>query len=141
MAAIRSIVASGRFGDNMSFDLLSDPSRPFYDGLAEGRLMIQTCCGCGSSWAPPTERCPSCNDTRLEWRVSCCLGTLERTIALGDDSAFSDDPDATRAIGAVRLREGPTVSVRVAGSIPPKGAMVEIEVLGGALIARAPSGA
>ncbi|WP_424966626.1 MULTISPECIES: Zn-ribbon domain-containing OB-fold protein [unclassified Dinoroseobacter] len=124
----------------MSFDFLSDPTRPFYDGLAEGRLMIQTCLACGTSWAPPTTRCENCNETQLEWRASACLGTLERVIPLGDEAAFGDDPDATRAIGAVSLREGPVVSVRIAGAVPPVGSVVEIQVLAGSLIARAPSG-
>ena len=124
----------------MSVNLFSHAARPFYDGLADGRLMIQTCLGCNRSWAPPDLCCPSCDTADLEWRQASCLGTLERAIALGDESAFADDPDATRAIGAVRLREGPMVSVRVAGNVPPTGSIVEIEVFGGSLIARAPSG-
>jgi uncharacterized OB-fold protein len=124
----------------MSFDLLSDPDRPFYDGLAAGRFMIQTCLGCGQSWAPAISRCGGCGEGQLQWRAARGTGTLQRTIPLGDESAFGDDPDVTRAIGAVRLSEGPTVSVRVAGPVPRAGSPVDIEVLGGSLIARAPSG-
>ncbi|MDD9716203.1 zinc ribbon domain-containing protein [Dinoroseobacter sp. PD6] len=124
----------------MSFDFLSHPDRPFHDGLAAGRFMIQTCLDCGQSWSPATGRCGACGKTQLQWRAASGIGTLQRTIPLGDESAFGDDPDATRAIGAVRLAEGPTVSVRIAGPVPDVGALVAIEVLGGALIARAPSG-
>lgn len=124
----------------MSFDFLSNPERPFYDGLAAGRFMIQTCLGCGQSWAPATSRCPDCGEAQLQWRAATGMGTLQRTIPLGDEASFGDDPDATRAIGAVRLSEGPTVSVRVAGPVPETGSLVEIEVLAGSLIARAPSG-
>ncbi|WP_425093239.1 Zn-ribbon domain-containing OB-fold protein [Tropicimonas sp. S265A] len=121
----------------MSFDARPDPDRIFVDALTEGKLLIQTCLKCGEHCAPPTEACPTCGSVSYSWHPSRGRGCLERTIMLGEPDAFGDDPYVTRAIGAVRLSEGPTVSVRVLGDVPAKGAHVLVTVLSGSLVARA----
>lgn len=124
-------------GETMSFDARPDPDRVFLDALADGKLIVQSCLSCGGHRAPPAECCPACGELRHHWTPSVCTGWLERAILLGEPDSFGDDPEITRAIGAVRLSEGPTVSVRLVGSIPKVGAEVRVEVVAGSLIAHA----
>ncbi|MEM8582316.1 MAG: zinc ribbon domain-containing protein [Pseudomonadota bacterium] len=125
----------------MSLDLRPDPDRVFLDALSEGHLMVQICSVCGVHRAPPADCCPECGATGHTWRRSRGTGRLERAILLGEDDSFGDDPEITRAIGAVRLSEGPTVSVRLVGFVPPVGTEMEVHVLAGSLIAQsAPTG-
>lgn len=126
-----------RTGNSMSFDTRRDPDRVFLEALSAGELVVQNCLGCGTYRAPPSDCCPDCGDIRHAWKPSAGMGRLERAMPLGEVDAFGDDPEVTRAIGAVQLVEGPTVSVRLIGSIPPVGADVCVKVLSGSLIAEA----
>lgn len=50
--------------------LLPDPSpetRPYWDGLAEGRLMLQRCADCGSIRHYPQPMCAACNSMTTNW--------------------------------------------------------------------------
>ncbi|MDJ0860175.1 MAG: zinc ribbon domain-containing protein [Dinoroseobacter sp.] len=123
----------------MSFDGRPDPDRVFLDALSDGHLIVQSCSICGVHRAPPAECCPECGASGHTWRRSAGTGRLERSILLGEADSFGDDPEITRAIGAVRLSEGPTVSVRLVGPVPPVGAEMEVQVLSGSLIAQSAS--
>jgi uncharacterized OB-fold protein len=48
----------------------------FYDGIDQGRLLIQKCSGCGRLRNPPAPMCPYCN--ALEWVTvaSSCRGVI-----------------------------------------------------------------
>lgn len=42
-------------------------STPFWDGVKEGKLLLQKCAGCGSFLNPPRPMCPECQSTEQEW--------------------------------------------------------------------------
>ena len=49
---------------------LPDPSpetRPYWDGLAEGRLMLQRCADCGTIRHYPQPMCAACNAMTTNW--------------------------------------------------------------------------
>ncbi|MCO6415102.1 Zn-ribbon domain-containing OB-fold protein [Siccirubricoccus sp. KC 17139] len=49
---------------------MPDPSpetRPYWDGLAEGRLMLQRCAECGRIRHYPQPMCPSCHSMAADW--------------------------------------------------------------------------
>jgi uncharacterized protein len=48
-----------------SLPAMSDDTRFFWDGAAEGRLLCQRCSGCGRLRHPPGPSCPVCG--ALEW--------------------------------------------------------------------------
>lgn len=50
-------------------------SRPYWDALREGRLMIQRC-GCGHAWLPARAACPSCLAPEPRWVSASGRGTL-----------------------------------------------------------------
>jgi hypothetical protein len=51
-------------------------SRPFFDGAAAGRLMLQRCVPCGQWMWPVAPRCIACMSGDIEWAPSAGLGTL-----------------------------------------------------------------
>ena len=46
--------------------------RCFWDGVAEGRLLIQRCSACGEIRHPPRPMCPHCNS--LDWETVAASG-------------------------------------------------------------------
>jgi uncharacterized protein len=83
-----------------------DRSAPFFDGAADGRLMIQRC-RCGTYLGPERRSCPACADPSLEWVKASGSARLVSWIVT---HARSEDPArgaATRVIGLVELEEGP----------------------------------
>jgi uncharacterized protein len=49
---------------------MPDPNpetRPYWDGLAQGRLMLQRCAGCGRIRHYPQPMCPACQSMAAEW--------------------------------------------------------------------------
>ena len=55
---------------------ISQDFKFFYDGIDQGRLLIQKCSGCGRLRNPPAPMCPYCNS--LEWGTvkSSCRGII-----------------------------------------------------------------
>ena len=51
-------------------------SRPFFDGAAAGRLMLQHCSDCETWHYPVRARCSACGGTRIEWREASGHGVL-----------------------------------------------------------------
>ena len=49
---------------------------PHWQGLREGRLMIQHCPKCGHHWMPAREDCPSCLHDGYEWVQASGRGRL-----------------------------------------------------------------
>lgn len=50
---------------------------PFWDAVAERRLVLQHCCECGDVQFPPTPVCPKCLSEAREWREASGHGTLQ----------------------------------------------------------------
>ena len=42
-------------------------STPFWDGVKEGKLLLQKCKSCGSFLNPPRPMCPQCQSVEQEW--------------------------------------------------------------------------
>jgi uncharacterized OB-fold protein len=48
--------------------LANADSQPYWDGAAQGKLVIKTCVSCGRMHFPPRYLCPYCWSNQLEWR-------------------------------------------------------------------------
>ena len=46
---------------------ISAETRPYWDGLAAGRLLLQRCTGCGTIRHYPRPLCPACHGFGHEW--------------------------------------------------------------------------
>lgn len=42
-------------------------STPFWDGVKDGKLLLQKCKSCGSFLNPPRPMCPKCQSVEQEW--------------------------------------------------------------------------
>jgi uncharacterized OB-fold protein len=51
-------------------------NKPFWDGAAEGRLLIKHCKGCGQSHFYPRALCPHCFSADTHWEESKGDGTI-----------------------------------------------------------------
>ena len=51
-------------------------SQPYWDGLREGRLMLQHCARCGQVRHYPRPVCPHCSSMESEWREASLGGRI-----------------------------------------------------------------
>jgi uncharacterized OB-fold protein len=51
-------------------------SKPYWDGLQDGRLSFQRCSACGHAWLPPRAECPECWKPEWEWVAASGHGRL-----------------------------------------------------------------
>lgn len=78
----------------------------FWDGVAEGKLLLQACAGCGRTRLPPQPMCPRCQSLEWEAREASGGGTVLSWLV----SRHPTDPDAEpRIVALVQLDEGPRV--------------------------------
>jgi uncharacterized protein len=47
--------------------IVSDETRPFWDGAAEGRLLLPRCQSCGHHVWYPRAHCTACHSSDLDW--------------------------------------------------------------------------
>lgn len=45
----------------------SDLTRPFWEGLARGEILVRRCLDCGCAQHPPVPRCVACHGEHFEW--------------------------------------------------------------------------
>lgn len=54
-----------------------DPdSAPFWEGVKQGRLLVQRCTACGRHRFPPGEACPDCLSREADWVEVCGRGRV-----------------------------------------------------------------
>ena len=99
-------------------------SRPWWDALDEGRLIVPRCLECGRPGFPPAPACPNCGAQRFEWIEASGRGRIYSWV--GIDRALSPlfAEDAPYTIVAVDLEEGARLFGRLAGGRPAAGAPV-----------------
>ena len=91
---------------------LDDPLfAPFWQGMAEKRLLIQFCPASGEYYWPPRIRCHKTGSTEMEWIETAPTGTLYSFVTVG--KSMIKGFDAPYTIGLVSLNEHP--SVRMVG--------------------------
>ena len=81
-------------------------TRPFWNGLAEGRVLIQKCEDCGAWVFYPRGRCSSCLSDRLAWREVSGEGTLYTFTLARQPTAPHFAGESPQLIAVVELDEG-----------------------------------
>ncbi len=106
-------------------------SRPFWEGAAAGRLMIQRCAACGKLRHYPRLLCDACYSDAVEWIEASRRGTIHSwTVAHhAFHPAFKDELPYT--LVTVDLEEGVRALGRWTGEPPAIGQPVT-----GAFVAR-----
>jgi uncharacterized OB-fold protein len=79
---------------------------PFWQGIAEGRLLVPTCMSCGTAFYPPLPCCPSCQSELIEHVEAEGTGVLYSWVVMRRalDPAFAEA--VPYVVAAVQLTEG-----------------------------------
>ncbi|MGH3319381.1 MAG: Zn-ribbon domain-containing OB-fold protein [Streptosporangiaceae bacterium] len=88
-------------------------SRFFWDGLADGRLLLPLCRSCGHMWFPPIPCCPRCGGIDVGDGEAAGTGRLYSWVVTHHpfDTAYAEDVPYTVAV--VTLDEGPRLVGRL----------------------------
>ena len=87
----------------------------FWDGVADGRLLLQRCAACGEMRHPPRPMCPACRS--VDWETFEAVGTgvvLSYVIPRHPVPPGFDDP---YVVVLVELDEGARIVSSFAGSV------------------------
>jgi uncharacterized OB-fold protein len=111
---------------------ITEVNRPYWEGLAGGRLLIQACKACAHLWLPARSHCPSCLTAETDWRPASGRGRVVSWVvyhrayheALRDRIPYD--------VTIVELKEGPRLLTNVvnsdAGAALAVGARVELVI-------------
>ena len=87
-------------------------TEPFWDGAAEGRLVLPRCDACGTVIWYPRRFCPSCHTSSVSWFDASGRGTVYSfTVVRKAPGAWTGA--APYVIAYVELEEGPRVLTNV----------------------------
>ena len=84
----------------------SPETQPYWDGAAQGKLMVKRCAACGEHHHYPRALCPFCFSDRTEWREASGNGVIYSY------SVMRRAPEPY-AIAYVTLAEGPTMMTNI----------------------------
>jgi uncharacterized OB-fold protein len=86
---------------------VSPDAKPFWDGSAEGRLLLQRCRGCETVVWYPRAFCPHCHAGELDWFEASGRGTVYSftIVRRGAPDAYRDA--GPYVLAYVELEEGP----------------------------------
>ena len=94
-------------------------TRPFWDGAAQGKLLLQRCPDCGHYIWTPCPVCVECGSERLQWTEVSGRGTIysftviRQVAGRGSSKAF--EKDIPYVVAWVDLDEGPRMVSNVVG--------------------------
>ena len=81
-------------------------TQPYWDGLAQGRILIQRCEDCGAWVFYPRSHCNGCLSDRLTWHEVTGKGTLHTfTVTRQPTAPFFAD-EVPQRLAVVELDEG-----------------------------------
>ncbi|GLZ09215.1 hypothetical protein Acsp03_66810 [Actinomadura sp. NBRC 104412] len=85
--------------------MIDADTRPYWDGVARGELLLQHCLSCTRAIFYPRAVCPLCFSTELEWRPASGTGTVySYTVLRRAFGRFATNPPTVVAL--VDLDEG-----------------------------------
>ena len=95
-----------------------DPSpdtRPFWDGLKEGKLLLQTCVECGKARHYPRPVCPHCYSMQFRWVAAKGTGTVHTWTVAHHAFHPGFKPELPYVLVTVDLAEGVRVQAQARG--------------------------
>jgi hypothetical protein len=85
----------------------------FRDGLASGRLLIQSCNHCGRPNMYPRYHCPFCQSDDLGWEEAAGTGVLHSYTVVRAVPPKGFEDELPYALGVVKLDEGVQLLARL----------------------------
>jgi uncharacterized protein len=90
-------------------------SQAFFDGCAQGQLLIRRCIECQSWSAPADPFCSVCGGGRLEWARSSGRGVVHTFGVVHHISHPGFRDEAPYNVAVIELEEGPRLNSRIIG--------------------------
>jgi uncharacterized OB-fold protein len=94
---------------------VTELTRPYWEALANGKLMFQRC-QCGHAFLPARHECPSCLSMALKWQEATGRGTLVSWVVY--HIAYSEEfkNRLPYNVAVVELEEGPRLITNMVGA-------------------------
>lgn len=94
---------------------ITPDNETFWNGLAQGRLLLQSCSDCGQARHPIAPVCPYCGSPGFTWREMSGVGTIF-TFARFHRSYLPEFQDLMPyVVATVQLENGPRMFGRLVG--------------------------
>ncbi|TXL71361.1 Zn-ribbon domain-containing OB-fold protein [Vineibacter terrae] len=84
-------------------------TEPYWQGVKDGKLLLQNCRSCGLAWHPPTPICPACQAKNYEWRPASGRGTVYSFTVVHHAAHVAVARKVPYLVALVTLEEGPRV--------------------------------
>ena len=91
---------------------MEELNRPFWEGMADNKLMIQKCTACGEYQFPPAAFCIHCHSDDVKWVEASGKAKLWSTVKFHKQYLKTQYPELFR-VGIAKLEEGPTMFARM----------------------------
>lgn len=92
-------------------------SAPFFDGAAQGKLMIMRCSACDTAAAPGTVSCPNCLE-KMDWVEASGKASVFSWAVVHQATHPGFASEVPYLVGTVTLAEGPRFMTRFDGLTP-----------------------
>lgn len=92
-----------------------DASRPFWDGAAEGKLVLMRCNDCGTWRLPSRMHCDNCLSTNTAWQQASGRGTVRTFGVMHQRYHPGFAADLPYNVTIVELEEGPRLPTNLVG--------------------------
>jgi len=94
---------------------VNDTSRPYWDALREGNLVIQRC-RCGHAWLPARKHCPACLSADVRWERASGRGRIVSWVVYHQAYHPAFESRLPYNVTMVQLDEGPQLLTNVTDS-------------------------
>jgi uncharacterized OB-fold protein len=91
---------------------VNDLSRPYWDALREGHLLIQRC-DRGHAWLPARRNCPSCLSPDMRWERASGRGRLVSWVVYHTAYHAAFEGRVPYNVSLVELHEGPRLLTNI----------------------------
>jgi len=87
----------------------------FWEGTRVGELRLDHCKDCDHLWFPPTNSCPKCLSTNVDWKTVSGRGKVWSWIWMHQRYGWAFDAEVPYLLVQVNLEEGPTMVATLVG--------------------------
>jgi len=95
--------------------LIDEDSRPYWQGLKEGKLQLQKCPACGKFRFPVYPSCPYCGQEGGDWHEVSGKGKVYSWITVHHPVIQELADEVPFTVIMVELQEGPRIAGRLVG--------------------------
>lgn len=97
--------------DFLTHPAVNPETRPWWEALAQGRLLVKRCADCGEAHHYPRARCPFCRSDNTAWHQASGIGTVYAYTVMRREAPV-------RIVAYVTLDEGVTIFTNIVGCTP-----------------------